>query len=90
MYIYIYIYYIYTKIKKRGWEYGGSLMFQKYKKDALYAFALDNKEFCVTIFTDLLKAFDWICHDLLIAKLNAYGFNRSPLKLIYDYLSDRS
>ena len=31
-----------------------------------------------------------ICHDLLIAKLNAYGFDRNALKLIYDYLSDRS
>ena len=52
--------------------------------------ARDNKEFCVTILTDLLKAFDCICHNLLIAKLNAYGFDRSAVKLIYNYLSDRS
>ena len=52
--------------------------------------ARDNKEFCVTILTDLLKAFDCICHNLLIAKLNAYGFDQSAVKLIYNYLSDRS
>ena len=50
----------------------------------------DNKEFCAAILTGLSKAFDCICHDLLIAKLNAYGFDRNALKLIYDYLSDRS
>ena len=49
-----------------------------------------NKEFCSAILTDLLKAFDSICHNLPIAKLNAYGFDRNALKLIYDYLSDRS
>ena len=51
-------------------------------------FARDNNEFCAAILTDLSKAFDCICHDLLIAKLNAYGFDRNALKLIYDYLSD--
>ena len=48
--------------------------------------ARDNKEFSVAILTDLLKAFDCMCLDLLIAKLNAYGFDRNALKLIYDYL----
>ena len=52
--------------------------------------ARDNKEFCVAILTDLSRAFDCICHDLPIAKLNSYGFNQNTLKLIYDYLSDRS
>ena len=38
---------------------------------------------------DLSKAFDTINHELLIAKLNAYGFSDSALKLILDYLSDQ-
>ena len=50
----------------------------------------DDKQFCAAILTDLSKAFDCICHDLLIAKLNAYGFDRNALKLIYDYLRNRS
>ena len=50
----------------------------------------DNKELCAAILTDLSKSFDCICHDLLIAKLNAYGFYLNALKLICDYLSDRS
>ena len=44
----------------------------------------------MTIFTDLLKAFDCICHDLLIAKLNPHGFDRNALKLIYDYINNRT
>ena len=52
--------------------------------------AHDNKKFCTANLTDLPKLFDCICHDLLTAKLNAYGFDRNPLKLIYDCLSDRS
>ena len=50
----------------------------------------NNKQFCAAILTDLSKAFDCICYDLLIAKLNAYGFDKKALKLIYDYLNGRS
>ena len=38
---------------------------------------------------DLSKAFDTINHELLIAKLHAYGFNKESLELILDYLSNR-
>ena len=41
------------------------------------------------VIMDLSKAFDTINHELLIAKLNAYGFNINALELIMDYLSDR-
>ena len=38
---------------------------------------------------DLSKAFDSMDHNLLIAKLYAYGFDKNSLKLIKPYLSDR-
>ena len=38
---------------------------------------------------DLSKAFDTINHELLIAKLHAYGFEKSSLKLLLNYLSSR-
>ena len=38
---------------------------------------------------DLSKAFDCLNHKLLIAKLSAYGFSPSALRLIYSYLSER-
>ena len=38
---------------------------------------------------DLSKAFDCLNHGLLIAKLNAYGFSTSALRLIHSYLNER-
>ena len=35
------------------------------------------------------KAFDCLDYELLIGKLNAYGFSLPALRLIYDYLSHR-
>ena len=41
------------------------------------------------LLTDLSKAFNCLSHELLIAKLDAYGFSPSALKLIHSYLSER-
>ena len=37
----------------------------------------------------LSKAFDCLYHKLLIAKLSAYGFSVSALRLIHSYLNER-
>ena len=39
--------------------------------------------------TDLSKAFDCLNHELLIAKLDAYGFDQLSLEVILSYLSRR-
>ena len=38
---------------------------------------------------DLSKAFDTLNHNLLIAKLNAYGFSKNSLLFIQSYLENR-
>ena len=45
--------------------------------------------FAGAILMDLSKAFDTINHELLIAKLHAYGFEDSALHIVQSYLSDR-
>ena len=51
--------------------------------------ALDKGLSTGILLTDLSKAFDCISHDLLIAKLHAYGFSRKSLHLVHDYLRER-
>ena len=41
------------------------------------------------IFMDLSKAFDTLNHNLIIAKLGAYGFERDSLSFMKSYLKDR-
>ena len=50
--------------------------------------SLDNNGLAAGIMMDLSKAFDTINHELLIAKLHAYGFNVDSLEKILDYLTD--
>ena len=59
-------------------------MINKWKK------AMDSGKLAGALLTDLSKAFDCLNHELLIAKLEAYGFDNSSLRyIIYSYLSGR-
>ena len=60
-----------------------SVMIDKWKK------AMDKGKLAGALLTDLSKAFDCLNHELLIAKLEAYGFDQASLKYIYSYLSGR-
>ena len=50
---------------------------------------LDNNYFIGAVLMDLSKAFDCIPHDLVIAKLAAYGFDKNMICYIYSYLKSR-
>ena len=50
---------------------------------------IDKGGVTAMVLMDLSKAYDCLPHDLLIAKLDAYGVGINSLKLIYSYLTDR-
>ena len=50
---------------------------------------MDKGKVFGALLTNLSKAFDCLPHELIIAKLNAYGFKLPALKLMHSYLSHR-
>ena len=50
---------------------------------------LDKGNEIAVVLMDLSKAFDTINHSLLLAKLEAYGFSMTSLKLMQSYLCNR-
>ena len=64
-------------------EYALVSMIERWKQ------TLDQGGYAAGVLMDLSKAFDTINHELLIAKLEAYGFDTGALSIISDYLSDR-
>ena len=50
---------------------------------------MENKDYVGAVLMDLSKAFDCVPHDLLIAKIHAYGFDSDTLILFYSYLKNR-
>ena len=50
---------------------------------------MDSNKVVGAVLMDLSKAFDCIPHDLLIAKMHAYGFDEDSLILFFSYLKDR-
>ena len=59
------------------------VMIEKWRK------SLDKRESFGALLTDLSKAFDCLPHDLLVAKLHAYGFDIQSVRLIHSYLTGR-
>ena len=57
-------------------------MIEKWKE------SVDSGRAFSTVMTDPSKAFYCLHHELLIAKLDAYGFDIKSVKLIQQYLSN--
>ena len=47
----------------------------------------DKLGYTGTVLMDLSKAFDTINHELLLAKLNTYGFDKNSLEILRNYLN---
>ena len=60
------------------------VMLEKFKE------SVDKGNEFGALLTDISKAFEWIDHKLLIAKLFWYGVSPSSLNLIFSYLLNRS
>ena len=58
-------------------------MLEKWKR------SVDGGKVFGTLLTDLSKKFDCLDKEMLIAKLNVYGFSLPALRRINDYLSNR-
>lgn len=56
--------------------------------DAVFQ-SVDKKEKVIGVFADIKKAFDMVCHEILLHKLNAYGIKGVPLTWFKSYLTDR-
>ena len=69
--------------KNRSTQYCLMFMFEMWKN------TLDKGGYVSAIFMDLSKAFDILNHNLLIAKLGAYGFERDSLSFMKNDLNDR-
>ena len=64
-------------------QYALMALLEKWKQ------SLDNHGYAGAVIMDLSKAFDTVNHELLIAKLHAYGLTKPVLKLLYSYLRNR-
>ena len=54
-----------------------------------WRYALDNNLFIGAVLMDSSKAFDCITHDLLIAKMHAYGLDFDTVMFLHNYLKHR-
>ena len=86
--IYNYLNKIFSKYQRGFWkefsvQHCLIAMIEKWRQ------SLDSGGQTAAVVTDPSKTFDCIDHELLIAKLNPYGFDNSSLTFIYACLSEK-
>ena len=69
--------------KSHGTQHSLLIMPAKWKR------GIDTGAFVSDLFMNLSKAFDTINHDLMLAKLKAYGFSNNALDLMHSYIKNR-
>ena len=69
--------------KSHGIQQSPLTMLEEWKRGS------DNGSYVSALFMDLSKVFDTINHDLMLAKLKAYGFPTNTLNLMHSYLKNR-
>ena len=82
---------VHKKVKQHwGWV-EQSIAYKKKRVAILekWKSVVDNKSNFGAVLSDLPRALDCLPHDLLLAKLNTYGFSLPALKLVQSYLSNR-
>ena len=72
-----------------GYRKGFSTQYALLSLIERWRLCLDKQGFAGALLMDLSKAFDTINHELLIAKLHAYGFSIEALEVLLSYLQDR-
>ena len=72
-----------------GYRKGHSAQHELISMLEKWRISLDNQGFAGTVLMDLSKTFVTLNHELIIAKIHAYGFDKDALRLIKSYLSNR-
>ena len=89
---------IYTYLESNQLLYNNQYGFRKGKSTSQAIFDVlknmyekwNNRLYTGCIFVDFSKAFETINHSILLKKLKLYGFNRSSLSLMENYISTRT
>ena len=71
-----------------GYRKGFSTQYALLSLIERWRLCLDKQGFAGALLMDLSKAFDTINHELLIAKLHAYGFSIEALEFLLSYLQE--
>ena len=76
-----------VKMHAYGFDLDTLTFFYSYLKNRKKSVKVNK--FVGAVLMDLSKAFDCVPHDLLIAKIHAYGFDLDTLTFFYSYFKNR-